>query len=172
MFLPGESHGRKSLVGYSPQGRKESVTTGRLHFLYHLNHLGNVYCIIQQNAYTLKALFAIFYFALLINLWFILYGSCSVSHSAVSDSLWSRGPTRILCSWNTPGKNTGVGSYSLLQVIFLTQGSNLGFLYCRQILYCLSHQESPLFTCYWLILISDKSFFLTIYYNTSLSWAK
>ena len=32
VFLPGESHGRRSLVGYSPQGRKESDTTERLHF--------------------------------------------------------------------------------------------------------------------------------------------
>ena len=29
MFLPGESHGRRSLVGYSPRGRKESDTTER-----------------------------------------------------------------------------------------------------------------------------------------------
>ena len=28
--------------------------------------------------------------------------------------------------------------------IFLTQGSNLGLLHCRQILYCLSHQRSPI----------------------------
>ena len=31
--LPGESHGWKSLVGYSPQGRKESDKTEQLHFL-------------------------------------------------------------------------------------------------------------------------------------------
>ena len=31
VFLPEESHGRRSLVGYSPQGRKESDTTERLH---------------------------------------------------------------------------------------------------------------------------------------------
>ena len=31
VFLPGESHGRRSLVGYSPWGRKESDTTERLH---------------------------------------------------------------------------------------------------------------------------------------------
>ena len=31
----------------------------------------------------------------------------------------------------------------LLQGLFLTQGSNPGLLYCRQILYCLSHQRSP-----------------------------
>ena len=32
VFLPGEPHGRRSLVGYSPWGRKESDTTERLHF--------------------------------------------------------------------------------------------------------------------------------------------
>ena len=35
--------------------------------------------------------------------------------------LW---PARILCLWNSPGKNTGVGYHVLLQEIFLTQGSN------------------------------------------------
>ena len=40
-------------------------------------------------------------------------------------------------------KNTGVGSLSLLQGIFLTQESNQGLLHCRQILYQLSCQGSP-----------------------------
>ena len=34
-------------------------------------------------------------------------------------------PTRLLCPWDDPGKNTGVGCHFLLQGIFLTQGSNL-----------------------------------------------
>ena len=55
----------------------------------------------------------------------------------------TRKPTRFLCSWDSPGKNTGVGSHSLLQRIFLTQGWNPGLLHCRWILYCLSHQGSP-----------------------------
>ena len=33
VFLPGKSHGWRSLVGYSPWGRKESDATERLHFL-------------------------------------------------------------------------------------------------------------------------------------------
>ena len=41
-------------------------------------------------------------------------------------------------SWNSPGKNTGVGSHSLLQGIFPTQGSKPGLLHCRQIYYHLS----------------------------------
>ena len=35
VLLPGESHGGRSLVGYSPQGRKELDTTERLHFHFH-----------------------------------------------------------------------------------------------------------------------------------------
>ena len=67
----------------------------------------------------------------------------SESHSVVSDSVWLHGlqPTRLLCPWNSPGKNTGVGSHSLLQGIFPTQGSNPGLLHGRQILYPLSHHH-------------------------------
>ena len=48
--------------------------------------------------------------------------------------------TGVLCPWDSPGKNTGVGCHSLLQGIFPTQESNPGLLHCRQILYHLSHQ--------------------------------
>ena len=41
-------------------------------------------------------------------------------------------------------KNTGVGSLSLLQGIFLTQESNWGLLHCRWILYQLSYQGNPM----------------------------
>ena len=51
--------------------------------------------------------------------------------------------TRLLCLWNSPGKNPGVACHFLLQEIFLTQGLNPGILHCRQILYHLSHQGSP-----------------------------
>ena len=44
---------------------------------------------------------------------------------------------------NSPGQNTGVGSCSLLQGIFPTQGSNPGLLHCRHILYQLSLKGSP-----------------------------
>ena len=52
-------------------------------------------------------------------------------------------PSRLLCPWDSPGKNTGVGCHFLLQGIFPTQGLNPGLLHFRQILYHLSHQESP-----------------------------
>ena len=52
-------------------------------------------------------------------------------------------PYGLYSPWNSPGQNTGVGSHSLLQRIFSTQGSNPGFLHCKWILYQLSHQGSP-----------------------------
>ena len=63
-----------------------------------------------------------------------------VTYSFVSNSFRTHGlqPTSLLCSWDSPGKNTGVGSHSLLQGIFPTQGLNPGLLHYRQILYCLS----------------------------------
>ena len=71
-----------------------------------------------------------------------------VSRSVVSDSLQHHGlqPARLLCPWDSPGKNTGVGCHSLPQGIFWTQGSNLSLphlLHCRWILYPLSHLRSP-----------------------------
>ena len=69
----------------------------------------------------------------------------SVSRSVVPDSLRPHGlwPARLLCPWESPGKSTGVGCHAVLQGIFPTQGSNLGLLQWRQILYRLSHQGSP-----------------------------
>ena len=45
--------------------------------------------------------------------------------------------------WNSLGQNAGVGSLSLLQGIFPTQGSNPGLPHCRQILNQLSHKGNP-----------------------------
>ena len=64
----------------------------------------------------------------------------SESCSVVSDSLQ---PRELYSPWNSPGKNTGVGSHSLLQGIFPTQGLNSGLLHCMPVLYQLSHKGSP-----------------------------
>ena len=64
----------------------------------------------------------------------------SESRSVVSDSLW---PHRQNRPWVSLGQDTGVGSFSLLQRIFPTQGSNPGPLHCGWILYQLSHKGSP-----------------------------
>ena len=49
---------------------------------------------------------------------------------------------QLYSPWNSPGQNNGVGSLSLLQGLFPTQGSNPGLPHCRQILYQLSHKGS------------------------------
>ena len=64
----------------------------------------------------------------------------SESCSVMSNSLRLHG---LYSPWNSPGQTTGVGSLSLLQGIFPTQGLIPGLLYCRQILHQLSHKGSP-----------------------------
>ena len=61
------------------------------------------------------------------------------SHSVVSDSLWPHG---LYSTWNSPGRNGGVGSLSLLQGIFPTQGSKPGLPHCGWIFYQLNHKGS------------------------------
>ena len=50
---------------------------------------------------------------------------------------------RLLCLWNSPGKNTGVGCHVLLQGIFLTQGSNPSLLHWQVGSLPLNHLGSP-----------------------------
>ena len=61
----------------------------------------------------------------------------SVSRSVVSDSLQPNGlwTCSLPLPWNSPGKNTEVGSHFLLHGVFPIQGSNPGLPHCRQILY-------------------------------------
>ena len=69
----------------------------------------------------------------------------NVKWSVMSDSLWHHWysqSARLLCPWNSTGKNSGVGCHFLLQGIFSIQGWNLGLPHCRQIFYHLSHQGS------------------------------
>ena len=55
VLLPGESHRQRSLVGYSPWGRKESDTTERLHF-YSMNTPLVVYPFFYQWTFEFSAL--------------------------------------------------------------------------------------------------------------------
>ena len=62
------------------------------------------------------------------------------SDSFVSNSFQPHGWYR---QWNSPDRNTGVGSHSLLQGMFPTQRLNPCLPYCRWILYHLSHKGRP-----------------------------
>ena len=79
------------------------------------------------------------------------------------DSLWPHGQ---YSPWNSPGQNTRVGSLSLLQGVFPTQGSNPGLPHCMWILYQLSHKGSPK-----TLIPSDKQeYFITSVW--SLAWIR
>ena len=86
----------------------------------------------------------------------------SESPSVESDSLQRHG---LHSPWNSPGQNIKVDSLSLLQGIFPTQASNPGFPHCRQILYQLSHQGSPIWhkhitKCFYSFKIKAEGFFI------------
>ena len=66
----------------------------------------------------------------------------------MSSSFWSHGlePTRLLCPWDSPGKNTGVGCHALFQGIFPTQALNprlFAFLQWQACSSSLHHLGSP-----------------------------
>ena len=76
---------------------------------------------------------------------------CAVlHHSVVSDSLQPHElePARLLCPWDSPGKNARVGCHALLQGIFPTQGLNPGLPHGRCILYHGSPIKAGSFTRY------------------------
>ena len=72
-----------------------------------------------------------------------IYLKVKVKSLVVSDSLRPHGlqPTRLLHSWDFPGKNTGVGYHFLLQEIFPTQGLNPGLPPWAQMLYFSTKQK-------------------------------
>ena len=98
------------------------------------------------------------------------------SPSFVSNSLWSHGlyPTRLLCPWDFPGKNTGVGNNFLLQGIFPTQGLNLHPLHWQADTLPLSYQGSPvgyLLPCNSRILIFKSFlFWLAMWFGQEIHW--
>ena len=133
----GQAASPSSCQGWAINHRGQTLWKRTKHF-----HLQNYWKDI------FPSLFIYWYYLSFHLWWWQLVGGCeseSVSRSVVSNSLQPQGllPTKLLCPWNSPGKNTGVGSYSLFQGIFLTQGSNTGSP-APQTDYHLSHQGSPL----------------------------
>ena len=91
---------------------------------------------VSQHYTELSRLSAVFSFLLVhdsTEVW-VCEGRSVMSNSLRPNGLYSPG--------NSPGQNTAVGSLSLLQGIFPTQGSKPGLPHCRRILYQLSHREA------------------------------
>ena len=68
-----------------------------------------------------------------------------LGHPVMSDSLRFHGlqPSRLLCPWDFPGKNTGVVCHILLQGIFPTQGLKLHLLHQQANSLPMGHLGSP-----------------------------
>ena len=159
VFLPGKFHGQRSLVGYSPWGAKvHGVTKSRTRRSTHTQCVYGMAFRAQLKG-CIKVDICPCYICEICSMGVGLTHEtgaaskvvvCMKSESEVTQLCPTlcdpHGPyrTRLLCPWNSPGKNTGVGSYSLLQGIFPTQGSNPGLLHCRQTLYRLSHSTSKI----------------------------
>ena len=114
VFLPGESQGGRSLVGYSPWGHKESDMTERLHFTSGLDWVRR-HSVIRHVSLTQL---------------------CPTLCNSINDS--SSGPPvhGIL-----QAKILGVICHVFLQGIFLTRDWNWVLLHHRQILYLLRLQK-------------------------------
>ena len=128
---PLQYFGLKNSMDYNPQGCKESDMTEPLHF----RGMGKEPLVLYLECFF-------HYFMFLPRHSTLQTNSCSYeseSHSVVSDSLQPHG---LYSQWNSPGRNTGVGSLSLLQGIFPTLGLNPGLPHCRWLLYQLSHKGS------------------------------
>ena len=100
VFLPGEFHGQRSLVGYSPWGHKELDITERLTYTHPSG------CC--ENSISIKTL----------STYYVVVFSCQVvSNSATSWTIFHKFPL----SMGFPRQDTRVGSHSLVQGIFLPQ---------------------------------------------------
>ena len=87
--------------------------------------------------------------------------------------LWPHGlePARVLCPWDFPGKNTRVSCHFLLQGIFLSQGSNLCLLHCRQILYLWATGEAHTYQSgFRLLYISGLGDFFYFSISSTVYW--
>ena len=96
-----------------------------VHSTYAVSHCSGLFiCDTKQNIQVISVFSVLLPHLISMN---VEHGS--VPHTCVcsvmSNSLQPRGlqPTRPLCPWNFPGKNTGVGCHALLQGIFPTHGS-------------------------------------------------
>ena len=113
MFLPGESQGRRSLVGCGLWGHTESDTTERLHFHFSLSRIGEgngnpLQCSCLENPRDGGAW------------WAAVYGVTQ-----------SRTRLKWLSSSSSSREEIRITLVALLQGIFPTQGLNPSLLHCR-----------------------------------------
>ena len=113
---------------HSPQGRKELDTTEMT------EHSA------AQGCFTILCQFQVYSKAICIFVFVVIQ---SLSRTQLLFYPIDCSPTRLLFPWDFSGKNAGAGCHSLLQRIFLTQGSNPSLLNWHTASLPLSHLGSP-----------------------------
>ena len=147
MSIVEKSEKYKEENSHNPTVQKQSPLT-----FWHISFLGFIsyLCVCEREIYICK---------------FICVRPSSIQFSLVcllaqvcmtlcdpADCMW---PTRLLCPWDSPGKNTRVGCPSLIQEILQTQGSNPGLLHCKQILH---HRATWEAMSYYYCIINHQQF--------------
>ena len=171
IFLPGESHGQRRLVGSmgSQRGRHDwsdlvcravfGVTKSQTELSDRTTATELIYNVILASVIqqTVQLYIDVYLFSFVSFLFifcccpfflknFLFYCCyCSVAGSCLllCDPM-NCSPPGSSVHGDSPGKNTRVGCHAFLQEIFPTQGLNWCLLRCRHILYCLSQQGSPI----------------------------
>ena len=127
---PGVGDGQGSLACCSPWDRKESDKTEWLNWTELAQMDPRVSNLRSSRAFVFPSYpFSYSYscYDFPFNLWLLLLYVCSVMFDSLRPhGLW---PTKLLCLWNFPGKNTGVVCHFFLQGIFLNRESNPCFLH-------------------------------------------
>ena len=118
-LLAGKSHRQRNLAGYSPWGCRVRLRTYTFAFVE----------ICAKETMTNKA------------------KMCSVTQSCLTLLPFGLEPSKLLCPWDFPGKNTGVGIHFLLQGIFPIQGSSLCLLHWQANSLLLSQMGSTCLSC-------------------------
>ena len=146
VFLPGKPHGQRSLEGYSPWNSKSQIWLSD-YSPRSQKHSPGTFLPSSERGVGLFPCWG----TKIPLAWppkkkhkteatFVTNSMCLVNGCWLFKTLSTVAQARLLCPWDSPGKNTGVGCHFLLQDIFPTQGWNPGLLHCKRILYCLSHQ--------------------------------
>ena len=143
VFLPGEVHGQRSLEGYSSCSHKESDTIQTYNTF---SFFQGMYATEERerskiiNTHVVKSW--IFLVGPYFLKWFLPPVCWVVLHVCRNIDLFGSKDGLVVSSltylplyspWNSPDQKTGVGSHSLVQEIFPTQGSDPGLPHCRQI---------------------------------------
>ena len=126
----GQSFGVSASASVLPMNEYSGLISFRMDWLDLLAVQGNLKSLLQYHSSKASILRCSVFFIVQFSHPYMTTGK---SHSVMSNSLRPNElySARFLCPWDSPGKNTGMGSHSLFQGIFPIEGSNSSLLHYR-----------------------------------------